>query len=380
MFFHHSASAWIRFRRQVATALLALATTGVATASESWMCLDTEACGECGDSGCADSLTGPLYQPSEPPVQDQMAPFVQSTTPDASFFAGGLEGTLTAQGHAPGYIDWALPRTQLRLRYDTGWDSNKPDRAEFIYAQYDNPGPGDLGTGRGNTRVDFRDIRAYMEIASDDSRYSIFAELPVRFLDTSASAGSGLIETGDTGGLGDVEAGIKISLSRDPSHWLTFQLKTYIPTGEAGRGLGTDHVSIEPGLLFMSEVSSNLTIFGEVRDWIPVDGSQFNGEDYFGNVLRYGLGAAFTAIDTCNYSVSPITEFVGWSVLDGQVFNPDFNFADRQDAATTIVNGKFGVRTLFKRSGNTFYVGYGRCLTGERWYQDFLRVEYTIFM
>jgi hypothetical protein len=43
-------------------------------------------------------------------------------------------------------------------------------------------------------------------------------------------------------------------------------------------------------------------------------------------------------------------------------------------AGDTIVNLKFGVRSYFGCSD--LYLGYGRCVTGDRWYQDILRVEY----
>src|SRR5262245_15041233 len=35
-----------------------------------------------------------------------------------------------------GYIDSAIPVDRFRLRYDAANDNNRPDRAEFFYAQY----------------------------------------------------------------------------------------------------------------------------------------------------------------------------------------------------------------------------------------------------
>ena len=353
------------------------ATDAVAGSPDDWLCTGTQSCGD----GCADErLTGPLYQPSEPMMQNNVEPFLQPSNPSSSLFAEGVEGTLAANGHAPGYIDWAMPRTQLRLRFDSGWDSNKPDRAEYFYAQYGGPGPGDANIiGAGTTRADFHDIRAYLEIAASD-RFSVFGEVPVRFLELSSSPQIPGFPDGSENGVGDLEAGFKYALSTDPRNFLTFQLKTYIPTGNARRGLGTDHVSIEPGFLYQSRVSNRLDIFAELRDWIPIDGSQQNGQDYAGNVLRYGIGAAYTAVETRNVQISPITELVGWSVLDGLVYNSETGVLDAQSAATTIVNAKVGLRTLFKGNGSTLYVGYGNCLTGQRWYEDFLRIEYTIFL
>jgi hypothetical protein len=353
--------------------------TQLATASDELLCVTADVCGE----GCADDysgpLTGPIYEPTEPMTSETIEPFVQPTTPPTTqaLFAEGVEGTLGSPAHAPGYIDWAVPRSQIRLRFDAGFDSNRPDRAEFFYAQYQNPGPGDLGQGVVNTRVNFQDIRAYLELASGN-RFSVFAEVPVRFIQTDSQTGRGLRDSGDANGISDLEAGFKYAISTDPTHFVTFQLKTYIPTGNASDGLGTDHVSIEPGILFNSKVNSRLDVFGEIRDWIPVNGSSINGIDYSGNVLRYGVGAAYTVARNESVSVSPIVEFVGWSVLDGQVF--DANRLANRDADTTIVNAKVGVRTMFHSNDSSLYVGYGNALTGQRWYENFLRVEYTIFL
>jgi hypothetical protein len=369
---------WHRLCVRFLVALAAMsASQAVVTAANDWVCACSDQCGE----GCAiefaEPLTGPVDRITDPVVADTTQPVFEPAATAPSLFAEGVGGTLAAQGHAPGYIDWAMPRSQFRLRFDAGWDSNTPDRAEFFYAQYGGPGPGDLGTGVVNTRADFQDIRAYLEIASGN-RFSVFAELPVRFLQTDSQPGRGLVSSGDTGGLADIQAGFKYALSADPSHFLTFQLKTYIPTGNARRGLGTDHVSIEPGLLFQSRVNSRMDVFGEIRYWIPIDGSSLGGQDYSSDVVRYGLGAAYTAAETCSVAVSPVVEFVGWSVLDGLVFDDGLLLS--KGAATTIVNAKIGVRTMFKSNGSTLYVGYGQALTGPQWYENFLRVEYTIYL
>jgi len=366
---------WLNF----SLAVLAAATmTGSASATDSLLCGDQGLCGEsCTGDVYSGPLTGPVNPPDQPIVPDSAPPVFEPTMQADALFAGGVEGTLTSPGHAPGYIDWAVPRTNFRMRFDAGFDSNRPDRAEFFYAQYQNPGPGNLGNGIVNTTVNFQDIRGYLELAAND-RFSVFAELPIRFLQTESQGGRGLQDSGNTNGIADLEAGFKYAISNDPSHFLTFQMKTYIPTGNASDGLGTDHVSLEPGLLFNSRVNSRLDIFAELRDWIPINGSTLNGQDYAGNVLRYGVGAAYTAHCSESVEVSPIVEFVGWSVLDGQVF--DERTLTNVSAETTIVNAKVGLRTLFKKSGNSLYVGYGNALTGQRWYENFLRVEYTIFM
>ncbi len=358
-------------------------------------------CTEYGQPGQPDSI----YQPSPNPIQDSpamsQAPSpnpnifsggIEGTLPPqsqapSSIFSGGLEGTLTAQSHAPGYIDNAIPASQFRLRFDAGFNNVTPDRAEFFYAQCGcagGPGPGSPNAGTINGSVDYQDVRAYIEVATG-TRGSIFGEIPVRFIQGVGPLDNRGNGTGDSGGLGDIDLGFKYALSTDPSNFLTFQLRAYLPTGDADRGLGTQNVNIEPGLLWQSRLSNRVTVFGEVRDWIPIQGSKFQGQNFAGNVLRYGVGVGFTAYETCNIKVSPITEFVGWSVLDGLVNNAELTAGGLglgnppEDARTTIVNAKIGLRTQFKDDGSMLYIGYGRALTGTRWYEDIVRVDYTVF-
>jgi hypothetical protein len=348
-----------------------------------------------GISGCAESCTDPLTSQFQPPFTNEPSPIAQPMTQAmqqpmqqgaGSLFGGGVEGSLAAQAHAPGYIDWAVPRTMFRLRLDSAFDNNRPDRAEFLYAQCGcagGPGPGVVGPPPTvNGSVDYQEVRAYLEVASD-SGFSVFGEVPVRFLQTSADPDLPFEDTGDANGFSDLEVGFKYALAQTDSQLLTFQLRTYIPTGNAGRGLGTDHVSLEPGFLYLNNVSDRVDVFAEVRDWVPIKGSKFAGQDFSGNVLRYGVGTAVTAVDTCNCRISPIVEFVGWTVFDGLMVNTDIigpPGSNIVDASTTIVNAKVGVRTMFKSNGSTLYVGYGRSLTGQRWYEDIARLEYTIFL
>ena len=78
--------------------------------------------------------------------------------------------------------------------------------------------------------------------------------------------------------------------------------------------------------------------------------------------------------------IRPVVEFVGWTVLDGQATfatSPGL-FAVEDVDGDTIVNAKFGVR-LGIDDRKDLYVGYGRCLTGDRWYEDIIRIELRHF-
>src|SRR5262249_55019919 len=148
-------------------------------------------------------------------------------------------GGATVGSNGSGYIDNAIPGPQLRLRYDTADDLRQPNRAEFFWAQ---PKPNGPGLPLPDPNVDYQELNAYVEFArSDEARYSIFFEVPLRAINPDINA--------NNTGLGDVNAGFKYALIRDEDLVLTAQLRVYAPSGAASQGLGTRHVSLEPALL-----------------------------------------------------------------------------------------------------------------------------------
>ena len=70
------------------------------------------------------------------------------------------------------------------------------------------------------------------------------------------------------------------------------RLRGTIPTGNARDGLGTHHVSIEPGILFYRQLSDRFVVEGELRDW-----ASLGGTDFAGNILRYGIGASYRIVE-----------------------------------------------------------------------------------
>jgi len=307
-----------------------------------------------------------------------------------------------------GYIDSAIIRSRFRFRYDSAYDNNRPDRAEFFYPkcgcfgnvnnflqvttingvptarikpgspfdpralgpQHPNNRP--MAAGGGETRVDYQELSPYLEYAAN-RRFSGFIELPARFINPTLNR--------NAYGFSDLNLGFKYAFVAEPDRFYTFQLRTYLPTGSGERGLGTNHASIEPGVLVFQRLSERLYFSGELRDWIPV-----HATDFAGNVLRYGAGLAYNIILTDSVRVAPVSEFVGWSVLSGKELNPAVGAVSA--AHDTIVNAKIGLRfglgDYSQRGGgsalndrHSFYVGYGHALTGDHWYKDIIRLEYN---
>lgn len=304
-----------------------------------------------------------------------------------------------------GYLDNAIVGTQFRLRVDAAYGADRPARAEYFYpkpgsfanpfnlpglqaaleavGEFDPAAPGPPGKpdppplGRpAETNIDYQDIRAYFEYAATN-RFSGFVEVPVRFLNPEVN--------NNASGLADVEAGFKYALYADEERYVTFQLRTYVPTGDPFLGLGTNHVSLEPALLFYYQITDAVALEGDFRDWIPIAGT-----DFAGNIVRYGIGLSYDLFGEvacggccddarCPESrwrqlprIVPVVELAGWTVLDGrEAARP----SPSEDAAgDTIVNVKIGARIELGRGD--LYLGYGRALTGDIWYHDIMRLEY----
>jgi hypothetical protein len=296
-------------------------------------------------------------------------------------------------GGLGGYIDSAVPRSNIRLRYDDAYDMNRPDRAEYFYPQCgcwffkslkSFPTRQQFTAGRAfgpaqpNGKINnYQEYSTYVEYAPL-AHFSVFAEVPVRYIDPQANR--------QAVGFGDMNLGFKYAFIAQPDSFYTFQFRTYVPTGAGELGLGTNHPSLEPGLLAFQRLSERFYFVGEFLDWIPIHGSNsvtFPNKLFAGNILNYGLGVFYNMVLTDNFRIAPISEFVGWTCLGGY----ETTAAGAQSASgNTIVNTKIGVRFGlgdYNRPGGgsqlndraSLYVGYARALTGDFWYKDMLRVE-----
>src|SRR5262249_2611811 len=153
--------------------------------------------------------------------------------------------------------------------------------------------------------------------------------------------------------------------------------KTYIPTGDFTKGLGTGHVSLEPSLLFGLRLSPDAYFQAQLAYWIPI-----GGDDLF-------QGNIFHAHTSCNHvlcRILPDVVLVGtaelnyWGFLGGTYPNTDFLGvgADGKLApfAVTATASMFsagpGVR-LFICDKIDFGVGTAFSFTGDHWAREQVR-------
>lgn len=314
----------------------------------------------------------------------------ETATPSfGSQMAGAGLGQTSSLG---AYIDNAAPVSMFRLRYDSMYDNNRPDRAEYFYAKsgyfrlavppqlnargpaYVVPPPGQPGL----TKIDAQEINSYFELALAQ-RLSVFASVPVRFINPNLGASSA--------SLSDIWFGAKYAFIYTPQRIVTFQLRAIAPSGQPVLGTGTGNWWLEPGLLYLEQLSCKWQLFGQLKYQMHLS----RQSDFTGNVFTYGLGTSYIVANGSWGYVAPVGEFVGWTVLGGResILEPilvDPNTASRSATGDTIVNAKFGVRVGFGQSQpgqpyptrSDFYFGYARAVTGAVWYKDMFRLEYRL--
>jgi hypothetical protein len=281
-----------------------------------------------------------------------------------------------------GYINDAGIQSQVRVRFDVGTEIDSPDRAEFFYAKCgcyrelpaDHPAfdPGAPGPGPGiATELSYSQLYAQAEYAFRD-RFSVYGELPIRWLrPESFVPGTGAFD--NQSGISDLRAGVKWGLLSSDTQLLTLQLQAIFPTGDGLKGLGVEHFSFEPALLFNQSVGEWASLEGQFGVVLPAGGSDGIGttsESFAGKVLYYGIGPSFEVYRSDRVRFAPVVELVGWRVIDG------FQTSTLSEVeGINIVNLKVGGRFEF-RDRSSVYFGYGRALTDAVWYHDVFRAEY----
>ena len=291
------------------------------------------------------------------------------------------------RGTFVGYIDDALPESNLRVRFDAAGGNTVPDRAEFFYAKCgcyrglavaapalfdpNSPGP---GPGAAND-ISFQQL--YLEGEYQVvPQLSVLGQIPVRWLQPkSFIAGTGAAFS-DQSGFGDIRVGAKLAFVDTAATIASVKVQFHFPSGDASKGLGTDHASWEPAVLLWNELSPKVNLESQLGVWLPIGGAApapTAGDGHFaGRVFYYGIGPSFSVYDSGGTRVAPVVELVGWHVMSGNQTPSDLGNFDA--SGTNIVNLKIGVRFVVDKG--SFYAGYGHALTDAAWYTDIVRFEY----
>lgn len=266
-----------------------------------------------------------------------------------------------AAANAAFWVDQVRPKTQMRFRWDAWRNGEFLDRSEFIHAR------GGAGGGKGPriqaARYDLDQFSLYTEGATD--RFGLFLEMPYRNLDPENRAQF-------EAGFGDLVIGTKSLLLDCELMQITFQFQTFIPTGQASKGLGTGHTALEPSLLMALKLAPHTYFQGQAAYRIPIAGDQ----DYAGDVFHYHLSLNHVLWrPLTGVQIIGTAELNGWSILDGAYTFPLGAEGLQVDARGTILSAGPGLRVVICDKID-FGVGTAFAATADKWAEQMYRAEF----
>ncbi len=262
------------------------------------------------------------------------------------------------------FVDSARPITQMRLRTDFGWNLQFPDRSEYYWARIGQKGPSAPNNQKiGETALDAQDLRYYTEGAIE--RFSFFIDMGFRHTQPEVFGGAS--------GFSDMVIGTKSVLVDSEMILCTFQFKTFLPTGNAIKGLGTGHTSLEPSMLFALKLTPDLYLQGQLSYFFPLGGT----DGLQGSVFHYHF-ALNQNLWKCGEGVKVIGTlgFNGYKFLNGAYTSP-------ANSAITFPSNTVG--DIFEVGPGArlvlcdkidFGVGSSFSLTGDHLYRDIVRAEF----
>lgn len=256
-------------------------------------------------------------------------------------------------------MDSSQPESDLRFQFNAVYHEKDPDRAEFFWGEI-----GVLGPKLPEPFVNWQAVDTSLQLASGKA-FSLTTEIPLVLVDP--------VNNPNTAGLGDVSLTTKTVLLNGNSWQITQYFATYLPTGDAMKGLGDGHVSLEPGFLFQYKWSPETYLHGELKYWFPIGGDPAYG----GQVLRYGFGISHLLYENDTFAAIPTLEFVGWTVFDGMQTSP-IGIPQMVDTMG-IFNIEPGIRFASDTGGDLGVIDWGFhgsfAVTPNRWFNASLMLE-----
>lgn len=257
------------------------------------------------------------------------------------------------------FQDAARPRSQMRLRWDMGYNMTQPDRNEWFWAR---SGGGGKGPARAETRVDYQELTLYNETATGG--FGFFIEMPYRAIHP---------EINDfNSGFGDMNLGTKSMFVDCELMQLTFQFRTFIPIGATRSGLGNGHVTLEPSLLSTFKLTNCTYLQQQISEWIPIGGDS----DYAGMVLHYHTSLNHSWWKRGPWELVGTLEFNGWTFQDGAFTEDDGTQFVRSNRESYLSAGP-GARLHFCEYLDVG-VGSAFALTDDSFGEQIYRVEFRV--
>lgn len=257
-------------------------------------------------------------------------------------------------------MDSAQPSSNTRIRFGFDYGRRFVDRAGIYWGKIGGPGP-----PVAERSIDAQEFRIAFETGGE--KFSTTTEIPFRAVNPDNNA--------NHAGLGDMTLTTKTVLN-DGTQWqLTQTFRSYFNTGAASSGLGTGHISFEPGLVARYKYRPQTEFHGMINYFFPVGSDPIAS----GQAIHWGLGGVHTTFDTDERALIQTIELTGWNVLNGTETVPNSLEVISSDGIE-IVNLTHGFRWVFGDTGDlgTVEAGFATVfpILGDRWSNATLLFEF----
>jgi hypothetical protein len=238
-----------------------------------------------------------------------------------------------------------------------------PDRSEYFWARADGTGrgPHPLAGTLAEARLNYNELSLSTEIAA--ANFSFIIDLPYRSIEPEFDP--------HAANFGDMSIATKAMIFDCDLLQVALMMRTYLPTGEVGHGLGVGHVSLEPSLVFAIKLHPDAYLQGQVCEWIPLGGDLV----YEGAILHYhfSLNQVLCRI-VPNVPLVGTVEFSGYSFQDGAYTDPVLGPYQGSSGFSYLYLGA-GLR-LFVCDRIDFGVGFQMALTEPHFADQLYRSEF----
>jgi hypothetical protein len=187
------------------------------------------------------------------------------------------------------FADYARPRTVTRLRYDNLEDMTRPDRNQFwiqgVSLMKTNP---KHPQAIRNLYARIQQFYVYQEVAGPNG--SFFIEYPYRQINQSWAP--------TQAGFGNLNFGMKSLMYDCELLQVTFQFRTYTPTGNASLNLGNGLFALDPSILTALKLGPETFFQGQFGNWIPLGGNSKLAGGMFYSLMSLNQVVAYPKPDS----------------------------------------------------------------------------------
>jgi hypothetical protein len=275
------------------------------------------------------------------------------------------EGKWYPAADAAMFCEAVRPIIQTRMRWDSGQAFILPDRNEFFWARADGNGlgPKPKAPFLGERRLRHNDLILITE--GGTATASLAVETVYRNLQAD--------QFGHASGFNDMVLTSRTLLFDCELLQFAMLFRTHLPTGNASKGLGVGHTSLEPGAVVGIKLTPTTYLQTQVSQWIPLGGNPA----YAGLVLHY-----HTSVNQELCRIMPDVpvlgtfEFAGYSFQDGNYTDPVLGSLQKSSGYTYAYLG--GGMRLFVCDKIDFGIGALFAVSRQHFAREFYRSEFRV--